>query len=108
MKKQRKICCGASNTRDIKADGRDAKGIMFAVDFLKEVTKKLIDCGYDSKAVMTADDFSFKNVKGKDVIVIGDGDVVKNIHFMGGCDGNLKAIPLILEGWTVDQIEEKL
>lgn len=68
------LCCGASNPRDIKADGRDAKGIMFAVDFLKEVTKKLIDCGYDSKAVMTADDFSFKNVKGKDVIVIGGGD----------------------------------
>lgn len=68
------LCCGASNPRDIKADGRDAKGIMFAVDFLKEVTKKLIDCGYDSKVVMTADDFSFKNVKGKDVIVIGGGD----------------------------------
>ena len=27
---------------------------------------------------------------------------------MGGCDGNLKAIPLLLEGWTVDQIAEKL
>jgi len=68
------LCCGASNPRDIKAEGRDAKGIMFAVDFLKEVTKKLIDCGYDSEAVINADDFSFKNVKGKDVIVIGGGD----------------------------------
>lgn len=37
-----------------------------------------------------------------------DGDVVRNISFMGGCDGNLKAIPLILDGWTVEQIEEKL
>lgn len=37
-----------------------------------------------------------------------DGDAVHNIHFMGGCDGNLKAIPLILEGWSVDQIESKL
>lgn len=37
-----------------------------------------------------------------------DGDIVRNIHFEGGCDGNLKAIPLILDGWTVDQIEEKL
>ena len=37
-----------------------------------------------------------------------DGDVVHNISFMGGCDGNLKTIPLLLDGWTVDQIEEKL
>lgn len=37
-----------------------------------------------------------------------DGDVVRNIVFMGGCNGNLKAIPILLEGWTVDQIEEKL
>ncbi len=37
-----------------------------------------------------------------------DGDIVRNVSFMGGCDGNLKAIPVLLDGWTVDQIEEKL
>lgn len=37
-----------------------------------------------------------------------DGDIVKNISFMGGCNGNLKAIPLLVDGWTVAQIEEKL
>ncbi len=37
-----------------------------------------------------------------------DGDVVHNISFMGGCNGNLKAIPILVEGWTVDRIEEKL
>lgn len=37
-----------------------------------------------------------------------DGDAVHNISFMGGCDGNLKTIPLLLEGWTVDQIENRL
>lgn len=36
-----------------------------------------------------------------------DGEVVRNIVFTGGCNGNLKAIPIILDGWTVDQIEEK-
>lgn len=36
-----------------------------------------------------------------------EGDVVRNIVFTGGCNGNLKAIPIILDGWTVDQIEEK-
>ena len=37
-----------------------------------------------------------------------DGCTVKNIKFMGGCDGNLKAIPVLLEGWSVDRIAEKL
>lgn len=37
-----------------------------------------------------------------------DGDVIHNIRFMGGCNGNLKAISKILDGWTVEQIEEKL
>ena len=37
-----------------------------------------------------------------------EGDIVKNIQFIGGCDGNLKAIPVLLEGWSVDQIESKL
>lgn len=37
-----------------------------------------------------------------------DGESVKNITFIGGCDGNLKTIPVLLEGWSVDQITEKL
>lgn len=37
-----------------------------------------------------------------------DDDVVHNISFMSGCDGNLKTIPILLEGWTVDAIEAKL
>ena len=37
-----------------------------------------------------------------------DGNVVHNISFMGGCNGNLKAIPILVEGWTVDEIAQKL
>ena len=37
-----------------------------------------------------------------------DGDVVKNINFMGGCNGNLQGISKLVEGMTVDKIEEKL
>jgi len=37
-----------------------------------------------------------------------DGDVISNVSFMGGCNGNLKAISKIVDGWTVDQIESKL
>ena len=37
-----------------------------------------------------------------------DGDKVRNIKFIGGCDGNLKTIPVLLEGWSVDMIAVKL
>lgn len=33
-----------------------------------------------------------------------DGDKVTNISFVGGCNGNLKAISKILEGYSVDKI----
>ncbi|MBR6412978.1 MAG: TIGR03905 family TSCPD domain-containing protein [Oscillospiraceae bacterium] len=34
-----------------------------------------------------------------------DGDVVTNVVFLGGCNGNLKAISKLVNGMTVDQIE---
>ena len=68
------LCCGASNPRDIKAPGRDAEGIYFAVDFLKEVSKELMDHDYDSDHVMKTADFSFGSLKGKHAVVIGGGD----------------------------------
>ena len=37
-----------------------------------------------------------------------DGDVVRDIEFLGGCNGNLKAISKLVDGMTVAQIEEKL
>lgn len=37
-----------------------------------------------------------------------DGDVISNIEFIGGCNGNLKAISKLCDGMTVDQIEGKL
>lgn len=37
-----------------------------------------------------------------------EGNVVKNIEFMGGCNGNLKAISKLVDGWTVEKIEEYL
>lgn len=60
------FCCGASNPRDINVPGRDAKGIYFAVDFLKGVTKSLLDSGLDDKA--------YVSVKDKAVVIIGGGD----------------------------------
>ena len=60
------LCCGASNPRDIKAPGREANGIYFAVDFLKSTTKSLLDTGLK--------DGTYISAKGKNVIVIGGGD----------------------------------
>lgn len=37
-----------------------------------------------------------------------DGNIIRNIDFYGGCNGNLKAISKLLEGSTVEEIEEKL
>ena len=37
-----------------------------------------------------------------------DGNVITNIEFLGGCNGNLKAISKLLEGATVEEIETKL
>ena len=60
------LACGASNPRDISVGGREAKGVHFAVDFLKSTTKALLDNGLR--------DGTFISAKGKDVIVIGGGD----------------------------------
>jgi len=68
------LTCGASNPRDIKVEGRDAKGVYFAVDFLKEVSKKLMDNDYDADYIKGAKDYSFGSLQGKKVIVIGGGD----------------------------------
>ena len=37
-----------------------------------------------------------------------DGDVVKNVKFTGGCHGNLQAIPRLVEGMTVDEVERRI
>ncbi len=60
------LCVGASNPRDLKVPGRDAKGIYFAVDFLKATTKSLLDSNFKDKKYVDA--------KGKRVVVIGGGD----------------------------------
>ncbi|MBR3282720.1 MAG: TIGR03905 family TSCPD domain-containing protein [Ruminococcus sp.] len=37
-----------------------------------------------------------------------EGNVITDIKFYGGCNGNLKAISKLVDGWTVEQIEDKL
>ena len=37
-----------------------------------------------------------------------NGNVVSNIQFLNGCNGNLKAVSKLCDGMTVEYIEEKL
>ena len=37
-----------------------------------------------------------------------DGNVVHNVVFTGGCPGNLKAIPKLVEGLTVEEVEARI
>ena len=60
------LCTGASQPRDLQAEGRDLGGIHFAVDFLQANTKSLLDSGLADEEYISAAD--------KDVIVIGGGD----------------------------------
>lgn len=37
-----------------------------------------------------------------------EGNVVTNVSFLGGCNGNLKAISALVEGMTIEDIEKKV
>ena len=60
------LCCGATKPRDLRVEGRELKGIHFAMDFLHANTKSLLDSGHRDERFISAKD--------KDVIVIGGGD----------------------------------
>lgn len=60
------LCCGAKKARPLAVSGNDANGVMFAVDFLKSVTKSLVTSNFS--------DGNFFNPKGKNVVIVGGGD----------------------------------
>jgi uncharacterized protein (TIGR03905 family) len=37
-----------------------------------------------------------------------DGDIVQNVKFTGGCNGNLQAIPRLVKGMTVEEVESRI
>ena len=59
------LCTGATKGRDLPIEGRNLKGIHFAMEFLHNNTKSLLDQKWNG---------NFISAKGKDVIVIGGGD----------------------------------
>jgi glutamate synthase (NADPH/NADH) small chain len=61
------LCGGATKPRDLPVEGRELKGVHFAMDFLRDNTKYLLDAqGRLSDQAQSAE--------GLDVIVIGGGD----------------------------------
>jgi glutamate synthase (NADPH/NADH) small chain len=60
------LCCGSTKPRALDVKGKDSKGIYFAVDFLSQNTKSLLDSNHK--------DGNFISAKDKDVIIIGGGD----------------------------------
>nr|WGD68977.1 glutamate synthase small subunit [Bacillus subtilis] len=60
------LCTGAQKQRDLLIEGRDSKGVHYAMDYLTLATKSYLDSNFKDK--------QFIDAKGKDVIVIGGGD----------------------------------
>ena len=60
------LCCGASNPRDLAVPGREAAGVWFAVDFLKQTTRSLLNSALE--------DGNYPSARGKRVVIVGGGD----------------------------------
>jgi glutamate synthase (NADPH/NADH) small chain len=59
------ICTGATQPRDLPVEGRSLKGVHFAMEFLTENTKAVLNGGASRTPI---------SARGKDVVVIGGGD----------------------------------
>lgn len=53
-------------------------------------------------------DYKTENVCSQIISFDINDDVITNIGFTGGCNGNLKAIAKLVDGWTVEKIESYL
>lgn len=51
--------------------------------------------------------YKTKNICAKQIEFDIDQEKVTNVRFSGGCDGNLKAIPILIDGWSPEDIVEK-
>ncbi len=60
------LCGGATKPRDLPIEGRELKGIHFAMEFLEANTKSLLDSDLQ--------DGNYISAKDKDVIILGGGD----------------------------------
>ncbi|HQF39635.1 MAG TPA: glutamate synthase subunit beta [Opitutaceae bacterium] len=59
------VCTGATQPRDLPVEGRQLKGVHFAIEYLTANTKAVMGLNADSSAI---------HARGKDVVIIGGGD----------------------------------
>jgi glutamate synthase (NADPH/NADH) small chain len=59
------ICTGATQPRDLPVEGRNLKGVHFAMEYLTASTQSLLNGGPDHSPI---------HARGKNVVVIGGGD----------------------------------
>jgi len=59
------VCTGATQPRDLAVEGRELRGVHFAMEYLTASTRALLNGGADHSPV---------HARGKDVVVIGGGD----------------------------------
>jgi glutamate synthase (NADPH/NADH) small chain len=59
------LCTGATQPRDLPVEGRQLKGVHFAIEYLTANTKAVMGLNADSSAI---------HARGKDVVIIGGGD----------------------------------
>ncbi len=59
------LCTGATRPRDLPVEGRELRGIHFAMDYLTANTRRLLNGGPNG---------DFLDAAGKDVVVVGGGD----------------------------------
>jgi len=59
------LCTGATKPRDLPVEGRDLRGIHFAMEYLTANTRRLLDGRANG---------AFIDAAGKDVVVVGGGD----------------------------------
>lgn len=52
--------------------------------------------------------YKTKSVCSREISFNIEGNVITGISFNGGCNGNLKALSKVVDGWTVEEIEAKL
>jgi glutamate synthase (NADPH/NADH) small chain len=68
------LCGGATKPRDLPVEGRQLKGIHFAMEFLHGNTKRLLDQEHGDVQSLDSFTYPFISAEGKDVVVIGGGD----------------------------------
>jgi glutamate synthase (NADPH) small chain len=59
------LCTGATTPRNLPIEGRNLKGVHFAIEYLTANTKAVLALNADSSAI---------HARGKDVVIIGGGD----------------------------------